>query len=266
MRLPETDRTAPTVITVINILLHTVQLVKYAILLSRRTTQISTRSRINELRQTGSSGARILRLRIPAGFLRHNPIHVRTLTSRQAFHGCPCLALRISNTLNNAALNVLNSVANNVINGTCLICQAVNEFLGTRPHSVRHSPLAADLVNLGLNPIDKSVEARNPATATTPGTTGNDLAAPTCVYVQDVVVARCSPDVTELREQFTRLRKNTVKERHVFCVRTTGTVVSIERLAPVVVRVLRVPTNTLAPGAELGDPRALLLQPSGGNR
>src|SRR5699024_2656348 len=151
MRLPETDRTAPTVITVINILLHTVQLVKYAILLSRRTTQISTRSRINELRQTRRSRTRILRLRIPAGFLRHNPIHVRTLTSRQAFHGCPCLALRISNTLNNAALNVLNSVANNVINGTCLISQAVNEFLGTRPHSVRHSPLAADLVNLRLN-------------------------------------------------------------------------------------------------------------------
>src|SRR5699024_2438043 len=53
---------------------------------------------------------------------------------------------------------------------------------------------------------------------------------------------------------------------HFCCVLTTGTVVSIERLAPVVVRVLRVPTNTLAPGAELGDPRALLLQPSGGIR
>src|SRR5699024_6864478 len=78
-----------------------------------------------------------------------------------------------------------------------------------------------------------------------------------------VVVARCSPDVTELREQFTHLRKNPVKERHFCCVLTTGTVVSIERLAPVVVRVLRVPTNTLAPGAELGDPRALLLQPAG---
>src|SRR5699024_10859424 len=102
-------------------------------------------------------------------------------------------------------------VTNNVINRTRLICQAVNEFLGTRPHSVRHSPLAADLVNLGLNPIDKSVEARNPATATT-RTTGTNLAATTGVYVQVVVVARCPPDIAQLREQFPHLRQNPVKE------------------------------------------------------
>src|SRR5690606_15075365 len=114
MRLPESDRAAPTVIAIVDVALHSGELIPDTIILCRGPAEVGPGRRVNELRKARSGRTGVLCLRIPAGLSRDQPIHVRDVPEAQAVLDGPSLTLKETGASDDAALDRLGPLGDEV--------------------------------------------------------------------------------------------------------------------------------------------------------
>src|SRR5699024_11725742 len=99
----------------------------------------------------------------------------------------------------------------------------------------------------------KPIETETAAGTVTRRATGTNLRTTRRIKVSVVIVSRCPPDDTNLREFLTERGNPLIEECFFRGILAARTIVSIKGATRIMQRILRVSSNTLAPRLKLGN-------------
>src|SRR5699024_4369486 len=220
--LPEVHRRNKPAITVGRVLNNTRQLLIERVFRHRRTTHISPRRGVDELPQTGRGRRRVLRLRIPARLARDDVIKrvpASAALDRPTLSFSPFLTTTApgpgSDNILNVGENVTNEVGDlrNVVSNP--LDRHVDHILSAGPDKLTEASRTDTLCDFVLNLLErpsKPIETETAAGAVTRRATGTNLRTTRRVEVRVIVMARRSPDDTDLREFLTEHRNPLIEE------------------------------------------------------
>src|SRR5699024_6525237 len=236
--LPEVHCRNKTAITVRRVLHNTRQLLIKRVLRHRRTTHVSPRRGVDELPQTGRGRRRVLRLRIPARLARDDVIKrvpASAALNRPTLSFSPFLTTPApgpgSDNILNVGENVTNEVGDlrNVVSNP--LDRHVDHLLSAGPDKLTEASRTDTLRDFVLNLLErpsKPIETETTTGAVTRRATGTNLRTTRRIKVGVVIVSRCPPDDTNLREFLTEHRNPFIEERLLRRILTTRTIVSVE--------------------------------------
>src|SRR5699024_1334213 len=235
--LPEVHCRNKPAITVGRVLNNTRQLLIERVLRHRRTTHVSPRRGVDELPQTGRGRRRVLRLRVPARLARDDVVESvppsaalnRPTLSFSPFLTTPAPGPGSDNILN-VGENVTNEVGDlrNVVSNP--LDRHVDHILSAGPDKLTEASRTDTPCDFVLNLLErpsKPIKTETAACAVTRRATGTNLRTTRRIKVGVVIVSRCPPDATNLREFLTARGNPFIEERLLRRILTTRTIVSI---------------------------------------
>src|SRR5699024_3274120 len=221
--------------------------------------------------QTGRGRRRVLRLRVPARLARDDVVESvppSAALNRPTLSFSPFLTTTApgpgSDNILNVGENVTNEVGDlrNVVSNP--LDRHVDHILSAGPDKLTEASRTDTLRDFVLNLLErpsKPIKTETAAGAVTRRATGTNLRTTRRVEVSVVIVSRCPPDDTNLREFLTEHRNPFIEERLLRRILTTRTIVSVESSPRIMQRIPGVSANPLTPRLELGNTGALLLPP-----
>src|SRR5699024_9572230 len=236
--LPEVHRRNKPAITVRRVLDNTRQLLIKRILRHKRTSHLCPRRGVDELPKTGRGRSSVLRLRVPRRLTRNNVIKrvpPSATLNRSTLSFSPFLTTTApgpgSDNILNGGENVTNEVGDlrNVVSNP--LDRHVDHILSAGPDKLTEASRTDTLCDFVLNLLERSskpIETETAAGAVTRRATGTNLRTTRRIKVGVVIVSRCPPDDTDLREFLTEHRNPFIEERLLRRILTTRTIVSVE--------------------------------------